>query len=265
MDIKILVATHRDYFMPEGEIYLPVHVGKALHPDLNLGYQSDSDGENISEKNPYYCELTALYWGWKNLKCDYMGLAHYRRHFSLRMSGTNWESVLTQKQAEYLCQNYDIVLPKKRNYYFQTIGRHYATTHYKEHLVLTREIISEVCPEYLQAYDKVLRGTKAHMFNMFLMKKSLADEYCEWLFNILFRLEPLVHVEKLDAFQARLFGRISEILLDVWINKNKYKTMDINYVHIGPYSFWTKARAFTKSALFGLKYSKSIQGGGKTL
>lgn len=261
MDIKILVATHKDYFMPDDKMYLPIQVGKALHPDIDLEYQSDAEGGNISEKNPYFCELTAMYWGWKNLNCDYVGLAHYRRHFSLRKDGTNWESVLTQKQAEYLCQNYDIILPKKRNYYFQSIGKHYAKTHYKEHLDLTREIIAKDYPDYLHAFDKVMKGTKAHMFNMFIMKKSLADEYCKWLFDILFKLEPLVHAERLDAFQARLFGRISELLLDVWINKNKYKTMEINYVHIGPYNFWTKVEVFMKASLFGDKYNKSIQGG----
>lgn len=261
MDIKILVATHKDYFMPEDKMYLPIHVGKALHPDVDLGYQSDADGENISKLNPYFCELTALYWGWKNLRCDYMGLAHYRRHFCLRKNGTNWESVLTQKQAEFLCQNYDVVLPKKRNYYFQSIAKHYAKTHYKEHIELTRDIIAKSYPEYLHSYDKVMKGTKAHMFNMFIMKKTLADEYCAWLFDILFKLEPLINVNELDAFQARLFGRISEILLDVWITKNRYKVKEINYVHIGPYNFMGKVSDFLKAALFGKKYLHS--GGGK--
>lgn len=258
MNIKILVATHKDYFMPEESMYLPVCVGKALHPERDFGFQSDADGDNISAKNPYFCELTALYWAWKNLKSDYLGLAHYRRHFSFRKNGTNWESVLTKKQAEYLCENSDIILPKKRNYLFQTIEQHYAKTHYKEHLELTRQIISEVCPEYLPAYDKVLKSTKAHMFNMFIMKRQLADDYCAWLFNILFKLEPLVHADKLDAFQARLFGRISEILLDVWILKNDYKVREINYVHIGPYDFWTKVKVFLKASFLGKKYSGSV-------
>ena len=82
MDIKILVASHKKAEMPEDSMYLPVHVGRALYPDREFGYQSDAEGDNISIKNPYYCELTALYWAWKNLKADYVGLAHYRRHFS---------------------------------------------------------------------------------------------------------------------------------------------------------------------------------------
>ena len=103
MDIKILVASHKKAEMPEDGIYLPVHVGRALHPDREFGYQSDAEGDNISIKNPYYCELTALYWAWKNLKADYVGLAHYRRHFSLKtVHRGGWNSVLTGKQAEIL-------------------------------------------------------------------------------------------------------------------------------------------------------------------
>ena len=83
MNIKILIAAHRQCEIPKGEIYLPVHVGKELHPDTTLaGFQSDNEGDNISAKNPYFCELTALYWGWKNLDADYVGLVHYRRYFS---------------------------------------------------------------------------------------------------------------------------------------------------------------------------------------
>lgn len=259
MDIKILIATHKDYFMPEDKIYLPIQVGKVLHSDVVLDYQSDAEGDNISAKNPYFCELTALYWGWKNLKCDYIGLVHYRRHFCLRKNNTNWESVLTHKQAEYLCQNYDVILPKKRHYYFQSIAVHYSKTHYREHLILTRKIIATYYPEYLHAFDKILKRTGAHMFNMFIMKKSLADEYSRWLFDILFKLEPQVHVEKLDAFQARLFGRISEILLDVWLlGKGIYHYKEISYVAIGPYDFWKKANNFLRAAFLGKKYNASV-------
>lgn len=103
--------------MPEDSMYLPVHVGRALYPDREFGYQSDAEGDNISIKNPYYCELTALYWAWKNLKADYVGLAHYRRHFSLKtVHRGGWNSVLTGKQAEILCRKHDIILPKNETF-----------------------------------------------------------------------------------------------------------------------------------------------------
>ena len=66
--------------MPKDEMYLPVHVGAEGKDDI--GYQKDNTRDNISVKNPFFCELTGLYWAWKNLDADYIGLAHYRRHFT---------------------------------------------------------------------------------------------------------------------------------------------------------------------------------------
>ena len=71
MTIKIILATHKKYTLPQNYIYLPIRVGKALSQE-NYGYQGDDTGDNISNKNPYFCELTALYWGWKNLNVDYI-------------------------------------------------------------------------------------------------------------------------------------------------------------------------------------------------
>lgn len=83
--VKILVACHKaDPNIRQDDIYMPIQVGKALHPELDLGFQCDNTGDNISEKNGSYCELTALYWAWKNLKdIDYIGLCHYHRYFSI--------------------------------------------------------------------------------------------------------------------------------------------------------------------------------------
>lgn len=258
MDIKILVATHKDYFMPcDDGLYLPIRVGNTLGKS-DFGYQGDNTGNNISEKNPYFCELTALYWGWKNLDVDYIGLAHYRRHFCLKRVDNNWESVLTRKQAEYLCQNYDVILPMKRRYWIETLASHYRHTHDIRHLELTREIMVSDYPQYLLAYDKVLKRRSAHMFNMFIMRKDLADKYCAWLFDILFKLENRIDLKEVDPFQARLFGRVSELLLDVWIEANQLKYKEIKYVPIGPYHFWKKVGAFLNAKLYGKQYDASV-------
>ena len=83
MNIKILIAAHKEYKVPEDTIYLPIHVGKELSTQ-SLPFIGDNTGKHISSKNPHYCELTALYWAWKNLDADYIGLAHYRRHFCIK-------------------------------------------------------------------------------------------------------------------------------------------------------------------------------------
>ena len=79
MSYEIYVVSHKDIRMPEGNIYIPVQVGPAK--DDFSGFVRDNTGENISEKNPNYCELTAQYWAWKNRKADVKGLVHYRRCF----------------------------------------------------------------------------------------------------------------------------------------------------------------------------------------
>lgn len=256
MEIKILVATHKDYFMPHDELYVPIRVGRALFKD-DFGYIGDNTGDNISLKNPYFCELTALYWGWKNLNVNYLGVVHYRRYLCFKHKETNWDSILNQNEAEFLCQNYDVLVPFKRRYWIESIQSHYQHTHDISHLYKIREIIINKYPHYLSAYDKVLKGHSAHMFNMFIMKKEILDAYCTWLFDILFELEKQIDITNIDPFQARLFGRVSEILLDVWLITNRIRVKEIHYVQIGPYNFWKKVKSFLKAKFLGVPYNTS--------
>lgn len=260
MDIKVLVATHKKYKMPTDECYLPIQVGR--EGKGSIGYIGDNTGENISTKNPYYCELTALYWGVKNLECEYIGLVHYRRYLSGKKSVTKskdmFQNILSKKEIEKLLENYDIILPKKRNYYIETLYSHYAHTHYAEHLDETRKIIEENFNEYLDTFDKVMKRRSAHMFNMFIMKKQLADEYCSWLFNILEELEKRVDYRVYDAFQARLFGRVSELLLDVWIEKNNLKFKEVLHIHIEKINWIDKGSRFLKAKFNSKRYNKSF-------
>ena len=81
--IKILTVTHKSYDFPQDEIYQPIQVGRVLST-VDLSILSDNEGINISGKNKNFCELTAIYWAWKNhffADCDYVGLTHYRRFF----------------------------------------------------------------------------------------------------------------------------------------------------------------------------------------
>lgn len=242
--------------MPMDNIYLPVRVGSALAKDY-FGYQRDDEGDNISEKNPFFCELTALYWGWKNVEADYIGLAHYRRHFSCRKNKWKFASILSSKEAKELCGKYDVILPKKRKYYIETLASHYKHTHDIEHLELTREIIRKQCPDYLDTFDKVMERTWAHMFNMCIMKRELLNDYCSWMFDILFELEKEVDMKNLSSFDARLYGRVSEFLLDIWLTHNNIRYKEIGYVQIGDENWPSKIKGFLKAKFGGKKYTQS--------
>ena len=243
-DIKIIVATHKAYEMPKDPMYLPIHVG-AEGKDLELGFTKDNTGDNISAKNANYCELTGLYWAWKNLKADYVGLAHYRRHFTMKgAKGDKFARILSAKEAKRVLSLTDIVLPKPRNYYIETNYSQYVHAHHAEDLDTTRKIIEEMYPDYLPAYDSVMKSTKGHRFNMFIMKKNRFDEYCEWLFNILFELENRLDISDYSVNDARVFGFVSERLLDVWLLTTHYGYRELPYIFMEDENWLKKGSAF---------------------
>ncbi|MCD8300035.1 MAG: DUF4422 domain-containing protein, partial [Clostridiales bacterium] len=214
MNVRIIIAAHKLYQMPSDEIYLPVHAGSAGKP--SLPYQPDNTGDNISGKNPEYCELTCLYWAWKNLEYDYLGLAHYRRHFTVRSRvyqrrHAPMDCVLTGEELSRFIPEYKIIVPEKRRYFIETLYSHYAHTHYAEHLDYTREIIEKRCPEYIRSFDRVMKMRAGHMFNMCIMEKSLMDEYCEWLFGILDVLEAKFSQCEYSDYHRRYVFLVSEI------------------------------------------------------
>ena len=258
MNIKILIAAHKKSDFPADDVYLPVQVGKELHPDLDLGIQPDNVGDNISAKNPYYSELTAIYWAWKNLDADYVGLAHYRRHFSLNKKGSAWTSILTSDEAKQLCGEYDLILPRKRKLYIETVYSHYDHTFYGEQFDAAREIISRRCPEYLDTFDSHMKERSEHLFNMFIMKADLFHKYCEWMFPILEELESRYDLKNMDPFQARLIGRVSERLLDVYVQKNNLKYKEIDFLYFGKKNMVRKVWGFAMAAIFHKRYKKSF-------
>lgn len=235
MNIKILIATHKKYPMPEDSMYLPIHVGKDLS-SLSLPWTGDNTGEHISFKNPNYCELTALYWAWKNLDADYIGIAHYRRHFTTRKPGlfckNKFPYVLKSTDVEPLLNTTSVILPKPRNYFIETNYSQFIHAHPAESLDLTKNILKEKYPEYMDAYNRVMNQTKAHRFNMMIMKKDIFHTYCQWLFDILFSLENKLDISDYSNYNKRIFGFISERLLDVYLEANNiaYKELPVMFM-----------------------------------
>lgn len=242
-EIKILVAMHKKYRVVSNDIYLPIHVGKD-GKSLDLGIQTDNTGDNISIKNPYFCELTALYWAWKNLDTDYIGLVHYRRLFVSENSSDKWDRILTRTAAEALLQKTDVILPQKRRYYIESNYSHYIHGHTKDSLDKAIEILRCLYPDYSQACSIVMKRSWAHMFNMFIMKKELLDNYCDWLFCILFKLEKELDISAYSAFEARVFGRISELFLDIWIERNNIGYVEVPILFMESQNWLVKGIAF---------------------
>ena len=262
--LRIIVAAHKPYQMPQDKMYLPVHVGSAGKE--SIGYQRDDEGENISGLNPYFCELTGVYWAWKNLKADYIGLAHYRRHFSLHPRVKDrWNAVLRQEEIEADLDHIRVFVPNKRRYWIETLYSHYAHTHYSDQLDDTRTIIETRFPDYLESYDEVLRQRWGYMFNMMILEHGRFDAYCTWLFDILFELRKKRGEAGLSAFQSRYYGRVSEILFNVWLRQQirsgsirKDEIREIPLMHMEKINWWKKGTAFLRAKFFGKRYEGSF-------
>lgn len=225
-ELKIIVAAHKPYRMPEDPAYLPVLVGAARRRGDAPPYQRDDEGENISARNANWCELTGLYWAWKNLKADAVGLVHYRRHFKGR------DGIATGAEIAALLEKTDVILPRKRNYFIETTRSQYVHAHHAEDLDVTQQILEERHPEYVRAFDAAMASTKGHRFNMFVMKRPQFDAYCAWLFDILFELERRLDISSYSPYDARVFGFVAERLLDVWLETNGICFSELPVLHL---------------------------------
>lgn len=252
-DIKILVASHKAYWMPNDGMYLPIQVG-AVGKGPIPSFARDDYGESISKMNPRYCELTALFWGWKNLNVGSTGLVHYRRYFS----GTGERGILTAQEATHLLEDFSVILPKKRHYVIETIESHYAHTFDESHIQLIRDVLDKRCPEGLVAFECHMRRRSAHMYNMFIMKKNYLSEYCEWLFPILFEMEECIDFANMTTFEARCMGRLAELLVDVWIDLNGIRYVEVPVVNLEPVNWVNKGTAFLAAKFLKKRYEKSF-------
>lgn len=233
MNIKIVVATHKKYPMPGGALYLPVQAGAACHE--RLAYQGDDAGENISEKNSVYCELTALFWAWKNMDADAAGLCHYRRYFQ----EPGKKAPLQKETLEKMLMEYPVILPKKRNYFIETGESQFVHAHGQESLDALRGTLKHLYPSYLSAFDQSMARTAGHRFNMFIMRREQFDAYCAWLFEILFETE-----KRLRPPAPRMMGYLSERLMDAWIETDSIPYRELAVYHTEKEKWLVKGSTF---------------------
>lgn len=236
--IKILVAYHKKSPIIKTNCLIPIQVGRALSNE-KLDMIGDNTDDNISSKNPYYCEITALYWSWKNQdkldNPDYIGLFHYRRLFDFNNCGESLFYNFSQKTCDKFgwndktiieyCQDSEMVSapilnvhPPYKDNKIISVKKLYKISHRLSDLKITLKIIKEKYPEYYLITKKYLKGKKTSYFNMVIMKKNVFNDYCQWLFNILFEVEKQISISK-DPYQSRVFGFLAERLLNIYMRK----------------------------------------------
>ncbi len=247
-DIKIMVCCHRLFPVPQHPLLAPIQVGAALAEEHFPGYLHDDIGENISEKNRVYCELTALYWAWKNLDADYYGLFHYRRylypdekekrHYRIEREPT--EGLLNQLGYEgygELIEKCDLIVPKGENMYIP-VRQHYADApfHHKKDLDLIEEIIGGKYPAYVPAMEEYLAGTVCYFGNIGIMKCDVFEDYCTWLFSILNEFDQRTDLRGYGTQELRVNGYLAERLLGVYYThrKDALNTLELPRVYFEP-------------------------------
>lgn len=227
-NIKIFICAHKEVPLPQHPYFLPIQAGAALHEQIP-GYQPDSEGDNISAKNPHFCELTCHYWAWKNLKnVDIVGLNHYRRYFDFQKKWPQFsadkhfistESFLSQPYVfpnlEEMLQSYDIILPIARHWRVCNTQQ-YGEYHIAKDWEILRQIIKERSPQYIPAFERTMdHSNRSVGYNMFITHWKNFDAYSEWLFDILFEVERRVPPIA-DPIQSRIYGYMSERLINVF-------------------------------------------------
>lgn len=227
---KIFVVSHKKFNCPPINNYSTILVGKKDF-EMKNSYRDD-EGTNIASKNSSFCELTGLYWIWKNYKGNekWLGLVHYRRYFSNTSLFNDYRFFLNDKKISQIMSKKDCILPKPlavkntvaKNYYQNGEGK-------LKDLNTTGKVIKRLYPEYYSTYNKVLKDTKASYCNMMIMARKYFNEYCQWLFDILFQVEKETDITNYSKSEKRIYGYLSEILLNVWV---KYKKLNVKYMPV---------------------------------
>lgn len=243
-EIKLFVSCHRPSPVPEHSLLAPVQVGAALAEERFPGFLRDDEGENISGQNRSYCELTAQYWAWKNIRADYYGFFHYRRYLypdaaaklPYRIEGAPTAELLDKlgygRFAELISQ-YDLILPKGEDMRI-SVREHYAGApfHHGEDLELVEEIVRETCPEYTAAMEAYLSGTLCYFGNIFIMSRAAFEDYCAWLFPLLAEFDRRADTSGYGPQEGRVDGYLAERLLGIWAARHKeLRTLELPRVH----------------------------------
>ena len=229
----ILVCAHKQDACLKTPPYQPVQVGRAISQTELPFAVGDDTGDNISDRNRHYCELTAHYWAWKNLHdADYIGLNHYRRYFDFE--GGSACSLRTVRSEAFFSASHpvpdfdrlfsrcDIVMARPKIYPYN-LYTDYCKCHIESDLLTARQVIAEKYPAYLPDFDRVFfRNNRLSHFNMFVLPRERFEAYSAWLFDILFEVERRIEIQD-DPVQGRVMGYLSERLLSVWVRHNRLK------------------------------------------
>jgi hypothetical protein len=238
-NVKIYVATHKrddNLLKIPYSYYIPIHCGKEIYKEENTGEflpkLGDNTGDNISVKNPNYCELTAMYWIWKNDDSqpnDIVGLNHYRRYFSEEFKEDS--EILTRETIQKWLEDYDFLVngcSTAEDYTIsdeESVYRAYENCHVINDLDIALEAIELYYPLLYDIINHEIKHSGAMcLCNMLITRKKYFDEYCEFLFTVMAYVESKINLndEAHEGYNARVFGFLGERLFRPWLKATGY-------------------------------------------
>lgn len=239
-NIKIFISYHKESEKLESEIMVPVHAG-AKRSGIYLDMARDDEGDNISQKNDRYCELTVQYLAWKNVEADYYGFMHYRRQFAFRDISSGIKSSMPMeynrideayKQEVGLCdeeirkclKGYDLILPYPADtLHWGAISNEVSFSsfecQYAADFHTVCQTVTELYPEYAPYVLQFRTGRKVYWCNMFIMRKELFMDYSKWLFSILESAEKRIDFTGYNRQETRVLAFMAELLFSIYVLK----------------------------------------------
>ena len=244
--ISIFVACHKPGKVFSNSVYTPIHVGRAVskYKEEMIDMIGDDTGDNISDKNPYYCEMTAQYWAWKNVHdVEYVGFCHYRRYFDLSVTEDNVDSLFKKKDVILL-----MIHSKKM------VIRELLQFVCIEDFTLFLMVLKKKYPEYEKTTLEYLHNSEFHTKNMMICRKEVFDQYAAWIFDILFEVEKNMKKSPYTRGRRHL-AYLAEFFMPVWMIHNRLRIKNTSLIDFPGSrqhrSFLSKANPFFRH-LFAL-------------
>lgn len=251
-EVCLYTVCHKPFFIPTHQYLQPVWVGsnKNVRP---VNAQADDSGDNISHSNEFFCELTVLYWVWKNKKMeekDSWGLCHYRRFFTDKERPFSFSKFPLNRDASeknilhYVhaslddsirkkLQHADVILTYPVNVSLKrkvviSVYDQYLQKHSKEEWEILQTVINEKYPDYTSSFLSLSHQTKMCIGNMMIARSSVWNSYLPWLFDILFEVHKRISYSN-DTYQRRATGFMAERLMNLYVQHNQLK---ISYMQL---------------------------------
>ena len=248
--VEVYSSFYKKYHIYSDNVIKPFFVG-AKERQNDLGIPGDDTGDNISDKNGTFNELTLIYWVWKNTQGqDYVGFCHYRRYFTYSKN-SNLSKVMNlifsrainkEKKVDNILKDFsdtvvkdisgfDVILPRPI-IMERTLREQYGDYHDVAHYDAMGEMIKKIHPE---VYDSFLDASKRNSFfiaNMFIFSRDIFEKFCEFAFPVLFALEKDFVIPD-DPYQKRIFGYLGERLVTIFMNHlSRQQELKIKYLNL---------------------------------